>query len=50
MFQREILQLIAANPSLKVYLLTDKQWDLAKHLSDVLIVRLLVVTKKNAHK
>ena len=41
-FQKEILQLIAANPSLKTYLLTEKQWDLAKHLSEILVVHCVV--------
>lgn len=38
MFQKEVLQLIAANSMLKKYALTDKQWVLAKHLADVLVV------------
>lgn len=39
MFKKEVLQLIAANPTLKKFMLADKQWVLAKHLADVLVVR-----------
>ncbi|KAF9792013.1 hypothetical protein BJ322DRAFT_997777, partial [Thelephora terrestris] len=38
MFKKEVLQLIAANPTLKKFMLADKQWVLAKHLADVLVV------------
>ena len=38
MFRKEVLQLIAANPVLRRYALTDQQWVLAQHLADVLVV------------
>ncbi|KAF9650219.1 hypothetical protein BDM02DRAFT_3068491, partial [Thelephora ganbajun] len=37
-FQKEVLQLIVANPTLRKYTLTDKQWELAKYLADVLMI------------
>jgi hypothetical protein len=38
MFQKEVLQLVAANPTLRKYALTEKQWVLAKHLANILVV------------
>lgn len=38
MFKKEVLQLIAANQTLRKFALADKQWVLAKHLADVLVV------------
>lgn len=40
MFEKEVLQLIAANSTLKKYALTDTQWALAKKLAEVLVVSL----------
>ena len=49
MFQREVLQLIAANPSLKKYALTSKQWVLAKYLAEILVVRPIIIISILAH-
>jgi len=37
-FKKEVLQLIAANPALRKYRLTDEQWTVAEHLAGVLVV------------
>ena len=46
MFQREILQLIAANLALKKYTLTEGQWVLARHLAEILVVGLITYHSK----